>query len=608
MAIEVENYASKSADGAHQWLAVNKAGASGSAVEATPNTGKLKGNSNGSAVMNYPVLFAEAGTYTVWLRGWGDSNGSGKNDSVHVGLNNNNSSAQVLENFPDSWTWSKQKRGGGSVTVTIPSAGVHVINLWMREDGLILDQLVLTKDASFAPVGGNPVVVDGSAVNVIDDTGVQTDAEQESEITPEETIDEATIDAETDLPIDNDTISIELENYASRSADGVHQWLVVNKTGASGSAVESTPNSGKLKFNSNGSAVMNYPVPFAEAGTYTVWLRGWGDSNGGGANDSVHVGLNNNNGTAQILENFPDSWTWSKQKRGGGSVTITIPSAGVHVINLWMREDGLILDKMVLTKNSSFFPTNNGPAATIDVSDNTAPGVEDTFVRLSENFIAVRIEAEDYTEKNDRWMLTSPTSIPNVAADPDEPHNSSASGKANLELLPDTRVTHNDPTSGGPDGSLWGNAGPGPSIDYLVNVPEAGRYLVYVKTYSTGLEDNGIHVGINGTTPDSGERIQTCAKRRWVWTAAQRTNEEHCGERKMIWVDVPVAGPNTITFYAREDGYELDQFLLLKETHDGTLDCDPTLGDNILCEVIATGKTVSNTEIPISKTVGSNDE
>ena len=76
----------------------------------------------------------------------------------------------------------------------------------------------------------------------------------------------------------------------------------------------------------------------------------------------------------------------------------------------------------------------------------------------------------------------------------------------------------------------------------------------------------------------------------------------------MIWVDVPVAGPNTITFYAREDGYELDQFLLLKETHDGTLDCDPTLGDNILCEVIATGKTISNTEIPISKTVGSNDE
>ena len=155
---------------------------------------------------------------------------------------------------------------------------------------------------------------------------------------------------------------------------------------------------------------------------------------------------------------------------------------------------------------------------------------------------------------------------------------------------------------------MWGNAGPGPSIDYLVNVPEAGRYLVYVKTYSTGLEDNGIHVGINGTTPDSGERIQTCAKRRWVWTAAQRTSAEHCGERKKIWVDVPAAGPNKITFYAREDGFELDQFVLLKETHDGSLDCDLTLGDDVVCKNINTGKTVSDTELPISKTVGSNDD
>ena len=225
-------------------------------------------------------------------------------------------------------------------------------------------------------------------------------------------------------------------------------------------------------------------MPFNEAGTYTVWLRGWGDSNGSGQNDSVHVGVNNNNSTAQVLENFSDSWTWSKQKRGGGSVEVTIPSAGVHVINLWMREDGLILDKMVLTRDASFTPANTGPNATVDVSDNDA-AVEDTFIKLSDNFVAVRIEAEDYTNKNDRWMLTSPTSIPNVADDPDEPHNSTASGKANLELLPDTRVTHNDPTSGGPDGSLWGNAGPGPSIDYLVNIPEAGRYLVYVKTYST---------------------------------------------------------------------------------------------------------------------------
>ena len=220
-----------------------------------------------------------------------------------------------------------------------------------------------------------------------------------------------------------------------------------------------------------------------------------------------------------------------------------------------MREDGVVLDKMVLTKNASFIPTNNGPDATVDVSDSDSSGADNTFHSLSDDFIAIRIEAEDYTDKNDRWMLTSPTSTPNVADDPDAQHNSSASGNANLELLPDTRVTHNDPIPSGPDGSFWGSAGPGPHIDYLVNLPEAGRYLVYVKTYSTGSEDNGIHVGINGTTPDSGERIQTCFKHNWVWTASQRTQEEHCGVRKMIFLDVPAAGQNKITFYGREDGF-----------------------------------------------------
>ena len=77
---------------------------------------------------------------------------------------------------------------------------------------------------------------------------------------------------------------------------------------------------------------------------------------------------------------------------------------------------------------------------------------------------------------------------------------------------------------------------------------------------------------------------------------------------KMIRVDVPVAGPNTITFYAREDGFELDQFILLKETHDGTLDCSPDNGDDIVCKNIETGRTVSDIELPVSKTVGSGDD
>jgi len=204
---------------------------------------------------------------------------------------------------------------------------------------------------------------------------------------------------------------------------------------------------------------------------------------------------------------------------------------------------------------------------------------------LSADFIAVRVEAENFTSKSDRWALTTPDFTPDVQPDPDPPHNDSASGNANLELLPDTRVTHEDEVfNGGLDGNFWGAPGGGPRIDYNVNVPEAGRYFVYVKTFSTNTEDNGIHVGVNGNLPESGRRIQICSKHNWFWTSGQRTDDNHCGVTKTIWLDFPAAGVNTITFFAREDGFEIDQFLLLKETHDGSLDCFPTFNDKIRCK------------------------
>ena len=226
---------------------------------------------------------------------------------------------------------------------------------------------------------------------------------------------------------------------------------------------------------------------------------------------------------------------------------------------------------------------------------------------ISADFVAVRIEAENFTSKSDRWALTTPDFTPDLGPDPDPPHNDSASGKANLELLPDTRVTHNDEVfNGGPDGNFWGAPGGGPRIDYNVNIPEAGRYFVYVKTFSTNTEDNGIHVGVNGTLPASGQRIQICSKHNWFWTSGQRTDENHCGVTKTIWLDFPAAGVNTVTFFAREDGFEIDQFLLLKETHDGSLDCFPTFNDKIRCNDIATGTNTGDTEIPFSQTVDGN--
>jgi uncharacterized repeat protein (TIGR01451 family)/MYXO-CTERM domain-containing protein len=214
--------------------------------------------------------------------------------------------------------------------------------------------------------------------------------------------------------------------------------------------------------------------------------------------------------------------------------------------------------------------------------------------------VAIRVEAENFTGSSDRWHITSADNIPGVTPDPDPPHFSTASGNGYMELLPDTRVTHNDDIVAGEN--YWGDTEGGPNLKYMLNFPEPGRYYVYAKAYSTGLEDNGIHVGYDNEKPSTGKRIQLCSgKNKWTWSSAQRVPENHCGVQKTIYLDIPNAGNHEVVFYAREDGFELDQFVLLKDPDNGTQDCF-MYGDRVRCTNIETGAIVGTWDIPITQT------
>ncbi len=174
VAVEIENYSTIVAGANRQWIySANATASGGGSMVTDPDTGALAKSSSGSAQLSYQVNFPEAGNYVVWLRGWGDTNtGEGKSDSVHVGLTE--STTQVVENFPAGWNWSKSKRGGGQVQVSIPSAGVHEVSVWMREDGLILDKMLFTKDPTFTPVGTGIEEQDDSDSRETDDNSEQT--------------------------------------------------------------------------------------------------------------------------------------------------------------------------------------------------------------------------------------------------------------------------------------------------------------------------------------------------------------------------------------------------------------------------------------------------
>lgn len=193
------------------------------------------------------------------------------------------------------------------------------------------------------------------------------------------------------------------------------------------------------------------------------------------------------------------------------------------------------------------------------------------------------VEAEHFAkqEKNlvRKWYTVSETQQTKIEPDGDDVHFETASGQQYIEILPDTRRTHDDELVRGEN--FTNEPGEIAVISYPVYINNPGTYYVWVRAFSTTTEDNGIHVGINGTWPQSGRRMQWCAdKNMWRWESKQRTEEEHCGVPYQIYLEIAEAGMHTITFSMREDGFEFDQWLMTtdreaKFLHDALPESQP---------------------------------
>lgn len=177
----------------------------------------------------------------------------------------------------------------------------------------------------------------------------------------------------------------------------------------------------------------------------------------------------------------------------------------------------------------------------------------------------VAVEAEYFYKQSQteirEWYRTSKEETPSAGRDEDMPHVYGASNNAYIEILPDERVTHSDTIAHGIN--FTNEPGAMAIVHYKVKFNNSGRYYVWVRAFSTGSEDNGIHVGLNGEWPEHGQRMQWCdGKGHWTWASKQRTKEVHCGVPYQIYLDITEAGIHEIQFSMREDGFEFDKFIL----------------------------------------------
>jgi len=200
---------------------------------------------------------------------------------------------------------------------------------------------------------------------------------------------------------------------------------------------------------------------------------------------------------------------------------------------------------------------------TAPAADTTTPmAVPELVFDEVEDLVAVEAEhfyKQTLTDKR-AWHITSSKNVPDLKPDADPAHVAGASGGAYLEILPDTRATSNDKLIKGEN--FTDEPGKMAVLSYKVNINTPGRYYVWARAYSTGAEDNGMHIGLDGQWPESGQRWQTVQKQKWAWDCKQRTVEVHTGVPMQLFLDIEMTGEHEIMISLREDGFELDKFVL----------------------------------------------
>jgi len=173
-------------------------------------------------------------------------------------------------------------------------------------------------------------------------------------------------------------VVMEGENFTGadgRNDENGSEWRVASYiSGFVGSGyVEIPPPKGTNGAWEN-SCELTYEIRFTTAWKYNIWLRRYSE---GGGSDSCWVGLDGTQMGTNDSAGDHGQWIWKNL----GTMSIT---AGLHVFNLRRREAQYKVDRILLTTDSTYTPTGDGPPESprgIPVkASNPSPADEETDV------------------------------------------------------------------------------------------------------------------------------------------------------------------------------------------------------------------------------------
>jgi hypothetical protein len=371
-ASDVVMYAGRAPTRAGTWQVVSDSTAAGGSRMYQPDNGASKVASPSASPVNYfEIAFnAQAGIpYHIWIRGRAQ-NDSINNDSIWLQFTNtvDESGAAMLRIGSTSgtsasveecsgcgvqgWGWHDNAWGIGvrGVPIYFTTTGVQRIRVQQREDGVSIDQIVLSPSTYFD-------VAPGSRKN---DTTI---------------LPEAGVASGTVTPSGIDEIVVHAKSVATFAG----AWNKESDTSAADGLKMRNPNAGAPKLESAKAAPGSYfeaTFNVAAGKPYHLWLRMKADSNST-ANDSVFVQFTNSQtgsgtaawriGTTSALVGFLEEgtgvgvsgWGWNDNAYGSVGAPIYFATSGTQRIRIQVREDGVSIDQIVLS-GAKYLSTSPG--------------------------------------------------------------------------------------------------------------------------------------------------------------------------------------------------------------------------------------------------------
>jgi endonuclease/exonuclease/phosphatase family metal-dependent hydrolase len=378
-------YASQAPVKVGNWSVVADSSAAGGFRLANTDRGGAKVVTPSAVPASYfeMTFFANAGQpYRLWMRGKAEGN-SPYNDSVHIQFSGSVTSTGAATyristgssteyNLEDcsgcqlsGWGWQDNGWGVGVLgpAIYFQSTGVQTIRIQDREDGLSIDQIVLSPNTYLSSAPGS-LKNDGVILAAQNGGGTPT---------PTPTPTPAPTPVPTPTPTPTPSTASDVVIWASNVPVGNLRgsWFRESNGSAAGGVALRNPDSGAAKISTASASPTNYfDVTFnAKAGTaYRLWVRGRADGDYWG-NDSVFVQFSGSQsvagtaqyriGTTSALEvNLEDcsgcgiqGWGWQDDGWGVGVLgpLVYFNTTGTQTIRVQTREDGLSIDQIILS-------------------------------------------------------------------------------------------------------------------------------------------------------------------------------------------------------------------------------------------------------------------